>query len=83
MDQRLAKEVKRLNGEEEYFKTYKSDEEILKLLGILEVSETWQEFKKLHLRKLSRNIKMSTPARPLIGFDDVLVGIFKKGKPKK
>ncbi|MNT52867.1 hypothetical protein D3C72_1899150 [compost metagenome] len=87
MDQRLAKEVKRLNGEEQYFDKYTTDEDVYKLLGILEVSETWTEFKNLHKRKLFRGVKMSTPntrsLRDPDGFDNLLVNIFKKGKPKK
>lgn len=80
MDERLAKEVKRLKGDEKYFTKFKTDEEVYKVLGVLEVSNTWEEFKTLHQRVKPLPIKAMRKIEPE-GFDKVLVNIFKKGKP--
>ncbi|OJV54831.1 MAG: hypothetical protein BGO31_15915 [Bacteroidetes bacterium 43-16] len=79
MDERLAKEVKRLKGDEKYFTKFKTDEEVYKVLGVLEVSNTWQEFKELRERAMFRYAQFSIPEPD--GYDKVLVNIFKKGKP--
>lgn len=79
MDQRLAKEVKRLKGDEKYLKLVTNEIEIYKVLGILEASNTWQEFKELRERAKFRYAQFSMPEPD--GFNKVLVNIFKKGKP--
>ncbi|MBL7706599.1 MAG: hypothetical protein JNM21_13725 [Taibaiella sp.] len=82
MDERLAKEVKRLNGDEKYLAKFKTDEEVYKVLGVLEVSESWQEFLQLKKRKFfypTGRVMYSIPEPD--GYDKVLVNIFKKGKP--
>lgn len=84
MDQRLAKEVKRLKGDEKYFKNFTTDEDVYKVLGVLEVSSTWEEFLSLKKRKFynpTGRVCYSIPEPD--GFDKVLVDIFKKGKPQK
>ncbi len=84
MDKRLIKEVNRLGGEEKYFDKFITDEEIYKVLGVLEVSNTWEEFLTLRKRKHfypAGRTMFSMPEKD--GFDKVLVDIFKKGKPQK
>lgn len=82
MDERLAKEVKRLKGDEKYFKNFTTDEQVYKVLGVLEVSNTWEEFKTLHQRVKPLPIISMRKIQP-DGYDSVLINIFKKGKPQK
>ena len=84
MDKRLEKEVKRLGGDEKYFAKYTTDEEVYKVLGVLEVADTWEEFKKLRERRyLNPMLRASYSMPEPDGFDKVLTDLFKKGKPKK